>query len=66
MNRRYTVADVMIAARRFMARTGRIPTIEYRLLAGVNDSDDQAIALADLMQGFKAHVNLIPYNPIGA
>lgn len=65
MNRKYAVADVMAAARRFMARTHRIPTIEYCLLAGVNDLDEQAVALAELMQGFKAHVNLIPYNPIG-
>ena len=66
MNRRWKVADVMAAARRFEAATGRIPTIEYCMLAGVNDSDAQAVILADLMQGFRAHVNLIPYNPIGA
>jgi 23S rRNA (adenine2503-C2)-methyltransferase len=35
------------------------------MLAGVNDSDEQAMLLADLMEGFRAHVNLIPYNPIG-
>ena len=64
-NRRYPVADIMAAARRFGARTRRIPTIEYCMLAGVNDSDEQAHSLADLMAGFKAHVNLIPYNSIG-
>ena len=41
-------------------------TIEYCLLAGVNDSDDHAVALAALLDGFRAHVNVIPYNPIGA
>jgi len=35
------------------------------MLAGINDSDAQAALLADLMRGFRAHVNLIPYNPIG-
>jgi 23S rRNA (adenine2503-C2)-methyltransferase len=64
-NRRYSVGDVMAAARRFEARTRRIPTIEYCMLAGVNDSDDQAHLLADLMHNFRAHVNLIPYNAIG-
>jgi 23S rRNA (adenine2503-C2)-methyltransferase len=64
MNRRYPVAEIMAAARRFGQRTGRIPTIEYCMLAGVNDSDDQANQLADLMAGFRAHVNLIPYNAI--
>jgi 23S rRNA (adenine2503-C2)-methyltransferase len=66
MNRRYTVKDVMDAARRFGAITRRVPTIEYCMLAGVNDSDEQAELLAELMRGFKAHVNLIPYNPIGS
>jgi 23S rRNA (adenine2503-C2)-methyltransferase len=65
-NRRYGVADVMAAARRFLARTRRVPTIEYCMLAGINDSDDQAGMLAALMEGFRAHVNLIPFNSIGA
>ena len=64
-NRRYPVAEVMAAARRFLARTGRVPTVEYCLLAGVNDSDAQADLLAELMVGFRGHVNLIPYNPTG-
>jgi 23S rRNA (adenine2503-C2)-methyltransferase len=66
MNRRWPVSEIMNAARRFQAATKRIPTIEYCMLAGVNDTDEQATLLADLMQGFRAHVNLIPYNPIGA
>ena len=65
-NRRYPVDEVMAAARRFEARTRRIPTIEYCMLAGINDSDDQANLLADLMENFRGHVNLIPYNAIGA
>jgi 23S rRNA (adenine2503-C2)-methyltransferase len=65
-NRRYPVAEIMSAARRFEARTGRIPTIEYCMLAGINDSDEHARALCGLMSGFRAHVNLIPYNWSGA
>jgi len=65
-NRRYPVAEVMDATRRFASRTGRIPTIEYCMLAGVNDSLEQAELLADLIHGSRVHVNLIPYNPIGA
>jgi 23S rRNA (adenine2503-C2)-methyltransferase len=64
-NRRYAVADVVAATRRFYTRTGRLVTIEYCLLDGVNDSDDHAAALAALLAGFRAHVNLIPYNAIG-
>lgn len=65
-NRRYPVAEIMSATRRFAERTGRVPTIEYCLLAGVNDSDEHARQLAGLMEGFRAHVNLIPYNWVGA
>lgn len=64
-NRRYRVAEIVEAAKRFQEHTGRIVTIEYCLLADVNDSDEQAFQLADLLDGFRAHVNLIPYNPIG-
>ncbi len=64
-NRKYPVAEVMAATRRFYDRTGRIPTIEYCLLDGVNDSDEQARALAALVGDLRAHVNLIPYNAIG-
>jgi 23S rRNA (adenine2503-C2)-methyltransferase len=64
-NRRYPVADILLAAKRFQSRTGRVVTIEYTLLAGVNDADEHARALAALLHGFRAHVNVIPYNPIG-
>jgi 23S rRNA (adenine2503-C2)-methyltransferase len=66
VNQRWAVADVLAAARRFAQRSGRIPTIEYCLLEEVNDSLEQAQLLAELMRGFRAHVNLIPYNAIGA
>jgi 23S rRNA (adenine2503-C2)-methyltransferase len=64
--RKWRVADILAAADRFYARSGRIPTIEYTLLAGINDSDDQAKLLAELLENRRFHVNLIPYNPIGA
>ena len=63
--RAWTVEEVMAAARDYQATTGRVVNIEYCLLSGVNDSPGQAAALADLMDGFRAHVNLIPHNPIG-
>jgi 23S rRNA (adenine2503-C2)-methyltransferase len=65
-NRRYPVSEIMQAAKRFQNRSGRVVNIEYCMLAGVNDSDAQAHLLAELMTGFRAHVNLIPYNWTGA
>jgi 23S rRNA (adenine2503-C2)-methyltransferase len=66
MNRRYKVADILAAAREYQDTTGEIVTIEYCVLADVNDSDEQAAELARLLHGFRAHVNLIPYNSIGS
>jgi len=63
--RKFSVREIVAAAKGFQERTGRVVNIEYCLLEGVNDSDEQANALAELMDGFRAHVNLIPYNPIG-
>jgi 23S rRNA (adenine2503-C2)-methyltransferase len=65
MNRRWGVAEIIDATKRYERTTGRTPNIEYCMLAGVNDSDEQAHLLANLMTGFRAHVNLIPYNAIG-
>lgn len=38
--------------------------IEYLMLAGVNDSPSDAVALSEWLQGLRVHVNLIPFNPI--
>jgi 23S rRNA (adenine2503-C2)-methyltransferase len=65
MNRRYPIAEIIAATKRFAQRSGRIPTIEWCMLAGVNDSDEQAEKLATLVEDLRAHVNLIPYNSIG-
>jgi 23S rRNA (adenine2503-C2)-methyltransferase len=65
-NRRWRVAQIIDAAKEYARVTDTIATIEYCMLAGVNDSDEQAHLLADRMDGFRAHANLIPYNAIGA
>jgi len=64
--RRYGVREILAATKRFYELTGRITNIEYCLIASLNDSDAQARALAGLLDGFRAHVNLIPCNNIGA
>ncbi len=63
LNRKYGVADIIDACKRFpLARRRRI-TFEYVLLAGVNDSAEAAQRLARLLAGVKSKVNLIPLNP---
>ncbi len=65
MGRRFAVEDVLAAADRHQAQSGRITTIQYCLLEGVNDSLAQARELARLLQGRRMHVNLLRYNPTG-
>jgi 23S rRNA (adenine2503-C2)-methyltransferase len=62
INKKYGVADIVAAAKRFpLKRRARI-TFEYVLLAGVNDSPQDARRLATLLAGVKSKVNLIPLN----
>ena len=62
INRKYGVADIVAACRRFpLKRRSRI-TFEYVMLSGVNDRPEDARRLAKLMAGVKSKVNLIPLN----
>ena len=63
--RRYDVQTLLDAARDYQAKTGRVVNVEYCLLAGVNDRDEQAELLARRLRGLRFHVNLIPYNATG-
>ncbi|MSP21764.1 MAG: 23S rRNA (adenine(2503)-C(2))-methyltransferase RlmN [Dehalococcoidia bacterium] len=58
-----TIDDLIEAARKYIAATGRRVTFAYALLEGVNDSPEQAALLATRVRGLQSHVNLIPYNP---
>jgi 23S rRNA (adenine2503-C2)-methyltransferase len=62
VNRKYGVAQIIAACKRFPVRKRSRITFEYVLLAGVNDSPADARALAKLLSGVKAKVNLIPLN----
>lgn len=65
MGRRFDVNEVLEAADRYQEQSGRISTIQYCLLEGVNDSLAQARDLAQLLAGRRMHVNLLRYNPTG-
>ena len=64
LNRRWPIAEVVAAARDHARATGRRVSYEYVMISGVNDTDDDADALARLLHGDLAHVNLIPMNPV--
>jgi len=63
INRKYPLRDVVAAMRRIPLQSGRKVTAEYVLLAGVNDSDEDARALSRLFRGARIKVNLIALNP---
>lgn len=60
---RATVSELLAAAQEWATATGRRFSIEYALVDGVNDSPEQARALAARLKGRACHVNLIPVNP---
>src|SRR5689334_7608773 len=62
-NRKYSLAALLDACRKFPLKKRSRITFEYVMLAGVNDSPEDARRLAKLLAGMKAKVNLIPLNP---
>lgn len=60
----YPLHSVLAACREFSRATGRIVTFEYTLIRNVNDSHEQAEALARLLAPLPCRVNLIPLSEI--
>lgn len=65
VNKRYPIADLMAACRRYRAATRRRIFIEYLMLDGINDQPEHARELGLLLGNVGFHVNLIAYNPTG-
>lgn len=63
INRKYPVASLLSACRYYEKKTNRRITFEYALIEGVNDSVEDAEALAHQIKALLCHVNLIPLNP---
>ena len=64
INRRYPLRELVRAADFYATHTGRRVTLEYILLAGVNDKKGDAERLADIANSLPCKINLIPYNPV--
>lgn len=65
INRKYPIAELLRSARQYIdaqADSKRVVTVEYTLIAGVNDQPDQARELAVLLRDFPCKINLIPFN----
>jgi 23S rRNA (adenine2503-C2)-methyltransferase len=64
LNRRWPAAEVVAAASDYAASTGRRVTYEVVMIDAINDTREDAVAMAALLRGQLAHVNLIPMNPV--
>jgi 23S rRNA (adenine2503-C2)-methyltransferase len=64
INRRYPLKELIRACQDYVARTGRMMTLEYILLGDINDTAEDARGLAALAKKLRAKVNLIPYSQV--
>lgn len=64
VNKNIRLERILQAADDYFEKTGRRITYEYVLLSGVNDGEDQARQLGQLLKNRNAHVNLIPMNDV--
>jgi 23S rRNA (adenine2503-C2)-methyltransferase len=64
INRKYPLAELIAACEDYQRRKERMITLEYILIAGVNDALRETKPLAALAHRLKAKVNLIPYNQV--
>jgi 23S rRNA (adenine2503-C2)-methyltransferase len=64
VNRKYPLKELIAACEDYQHEKGRMITLEYILIAGVNDSLDQTKPLAALARKLYAKINLIPYNKV--
>src|SRR5579859_6636555 len=63
INRRYPLAVLTEACRRYVVATRRRLSLEWAMIDGVNDRRSDASELAAIARPLRAHVNLIPLNP---
>ena len=66
INRKYPIATLLESCRNYIDAQRdkkRVVTVEYPLIAGVNDQREHAVELAELLRDFPCKINLIPFNP---
>ncbi len=63
VNKVYPIKELLSACRDFPLPNRRMLTFEYILIAGINDTDEDALRLCKILKGLRAKINLIPLNP---
>ena len=64
VNKKYRIEELIRACKRYIDKTTRRITFEYSLIKGVNDREEDAKELVELLSGMLCHVNLIPVNRV--
>jgi 23S rRNA (adenine2503-C2)-methyltransferase len=64
INKKWGIIELLTACRYYAKTTSRRVTFEYTMISGVNDSDDCAYELVQLLRGLLCHINLIPVNEV--
>ncbi len=62
INKAYNIKELITAIKQYILKTNRRVTFEYIMLKDVNDTDECALELSNLLKGINCYVNLIPYN----
>ncbi len=62
VNKKYQIEELLDACRGYNLRPGSKITFEYILIKGINDSEENANQLAELLKGMRSKINLIPFN----
>lgn len=65
LNRKYNIRTLLDACQRYLQKCGdaRVITIEYTVIAGINDQQEHARQLAEVVSDLPCKINLIPFNP---
>lgn len=64
INKKWSIKDLVKSGKEYSNQKKRLIMFEYVLLKGINDSEEDALELAKLLQGIPCKINLIPYNEI--
>ena len=62
INKAYPINELIPALKKYLSKTNRRITFEYIMLDGINDSEECALELANLVKDINCYINLIPYN----
>lgn len=60
----YPISEIMKVTKEYIKKTNRRVSFEYIMLSGINDSEEHARELMELVKGMNCHINLIPFNSV--